>query len=87
MGDVITEECAKCKFPIHMLRSTQEFLRSSCQTFYCLSGHAQSYRPGKSDAEKLQEQLDAERRARQRAEQKIARERPEWLSLAHDGRS
>jgi len=39
--------------------------------FYCPNGHQQHY-TGKSEADKLREQLDAERRQRQRAEQSVA---------------
>lgn len=47
------------------------YLRNG-QSFYCTHGHSQVFKAGKTDAEKLQEQLNEERRMRQRAEQNVA---------------
>lgn len=51
--------------------SYETYLRNH-QTFYCVHGHKQHFTEGKSDLDKLRDQLEAERRARQRAEQNVA---------------
>lgn len=58
-----------------MSRDTYDTLKRSSQTFRCLWGHEQHFPLGKSEAEKLQDELDRERRRRQSAEQNI-----EWES-------
>jgi hypothetical protein len=53
---------------------TEEFVRERRKDhllWYCPNGHSQHY-SGKSEAEKLKEQLAEERRQRERAEQNIA---------------
>ena len=47
-------------------------MRQSSHEWQCIYGHKQHFAAGKSEAEKLREQLEAERRNRQRAEQNIA---------------
>lgn len=64
--------CCRCKEPMWMAQGTRDTYLRNHQTFYCPHGHPQHFVEGKSEAEKLREQLDAERRARQRAEQRIA---------------
>lgn len=60
-----------------MTRSSYETYLRNHQAFYCTHGHAQHFTEGKSEVQKLQEQLDAERRQRQRAEQRVAEARDE----------
>lgn len=55
-----------------MAQGTYDTYRRNNQTFYCTHGHPQCFTKGKSEAQKLQEQLDADRIARQRAEQRVA---------------
>jgi chromosome segregation ATPase len=64
--------CYHCKEPMWATQATKDTYLRNNQTFYCVHGHAQCYAKGKSETQKLQEQLDAERLARQRAEQRIA---------------
>lgn len=66
--------------------STVEVLRRTAQSFYCVHGHPQHYPHGPTQAEKLQKQLEKERRARQRAEQNVAYEakRAEALKRSRD---
>jgi hypothetical protein len=64
--------CWKCKERFGLDDATEATLRRSGANFCCPWGHQAHFPAGKTEAEKLQEQLDAERRQRQRAEQKIA---------------
>lgn len=64
--------CCQCKEPMWMTQSSYDTYRRSHQIFYCTHGHQQVFSKGKSEADKLREQLDAERLARQRAEQRVA---------------
>ena len=50
-------------------QATYETYYRNHQTFYCIHGHGQCYVEGKTEAQKLKEQLEEERRARQRIEQ------------------
>lgn len=72
---LITETCCNCGMLYAMTEAFQsekiEARGSRDETFYCPAGHAQSY-TGKTAAQKLREQLETERQARQRAEQRIA---------------
>lgn len=67
-------ECYRCKEPMWMTRASYETYQRNHQTFYCTHGHPQVFAEGKSEAQKLKDQLEAERRQRQRAEQSIAYE-------------
>lgn len=68
------ENCCKCGTEFGMsdaiYRAAQE--RREGFLFYCPNGHPQHYVTGKSKEQQLAEQLEAERLARQRAEQRIA---------------
>lgn len=66
--------CFRCKEPMWMARGTYETYRRNHQTFYCSHGHPQVFAEGKTEEQKLRDQLDEERRNRQRAEQAVARE-------------
>ena len=55
-----------------MTKETYSVLKSSAATFYCVHGHTRWFPPGKSEEDKLREELEAERRQRQRAEQSVA---------------
>lgn len=64
--------CCRCGESIWMTAATHQTYKRSSQTFFCVHGHQQHFPQGKSEAEKLQAELDNERRARQLAEQRIA---------------
>lgn len=68
---LITETCSACGVLYAMPESLQKERLADKRTFYCPNGHPQTY-IGKSEAQKLRETVDEERRARQRAEQRIA---------------
>lgn len=68
-------DCLTCKTGIWMDQAVYETYLQTCADFCCVHGHRQHFTRGKSDAQKLQEQLDQERRARQRAEQDSAYQR------------
>jgi hypothetical protein len=56
--------CYHCKEPMWMTQGTYETYLRNGQTFSCPHGHKQMFAKGKTDAQKLQEQLDEERRQR-----------------------
>lgn len=64
--------CAKCKEPMWMTAEAEKIYRRNHGTFYCTHGHPNYWPEGKTEADKLRDQLEAERRLRQRAEQKVA---------------
>jgi DNA repair exonuclease SbcCD ATPase subunit len=55
-----------------MTKETQRVFIQSSATFYCVHGHPRHWPQGKSEEQKLREQLEAERRERARAQQNIA---------------
>lgn len=76
------EECCNCgmifAMPVSFKNDRLE-RRKNDMTFYCPRGHAQHY-TGKSREQKLREELDAERRRRESAEQNIAFEQDQRRS-------
>ena len=52
-------------------QTTYDTLKRSSQTFRCPWGHEQHYPLGKSEKEKLQDELERERQRRQSAEQNV----------------
>lgn len=72
---LITETCCNCGMLFAMTQEFQDEKRAARgtgdQLFYCPRGHGQHY-TGKTEADKLREQLAEERRQRQRAEQNLA---------------
>jgi hypothetical protein len=67
--------CCQCNEVFWIQDETWAVLKRSSQTFHCPFGHDLHYPQGKTEAEKLREQLEAERRSRQRAEQRVAEAR------------
>jgi hypothetical protein len=63
--------CFRCKEPFWVSNETYQVLKRSSVNFWCPFGHQQHFVPGKTEAQKLQEELDAERRRRQSAEQNV----------------
>ena len=76
-------KCCQCREVFWIGDETYQVLRRSGQDFHCPFGHQQHFSPGKTDIEILREQLDEERRQRQRAEQRVAEARDE---AAHERR-
>ena len=68
------QECCNCGITFGVLKSWNDRLVQSRQKFYCPNGHAQSY-TGKSEAQKLQERLDAAMREKENAERDAAWQR------------
>jgi hypothetical protein len=64
--------CWKCEEPMRFQAGRIEHAQKSNTPLYCPFGHANYWQVGKTDAEKLQDELEAERRRRQSAEQNIA---------------
>lgn len=65
-------KCWKCEEPMAFRSGRIEHARKSHTPLHCPFGHANYWNLGKSEKEKLQEQLDDERRRRQRLEQRVA---------------
>lgn len=78
---LVTEECCSCHVLFAITDDFQRARRRDKATFYCPNGHAQSY-AGKTEEQKLREQLDEERRKRQSAEQ----DRAYWSDEAKEQR-
>lgn len=55
--EFILEECCNCGTPFMIPKRMQRVLINNHETFYCPSGHPQSY-CGKTEAQKLKEKLD-----------------------------
>jgi DNA repair exonuclease SbcCD ATPase subunit len=67
---LITETCSGCGILYAMPEEFQKERLADKRAFYCPNGHQQNY-TGKSETQKLREQLDEERRQRQHAQQQI----------------
>jgi hypothetical protein len=76
-----TETCCECGVLFAVAKELRDELLRSKRWFYCPNGHEQHY-TGKTEAQKLKEQLEAERRERQRAEQRVAM----WQDDAREAR-
>lgn len=50
--------CPECRVPFAITTDHQSSLRQKRETFYCPNGHTQWY-PGKTDAEKIREEMQA----------------------------
>lgn len=74
MSDYVTISCYRCGERFGLARDSHAHLSRSSQLFWCPNGHQQHFPLGPTEAQKLQEQLDAERRRAQRAEQRVAQE-------------
>lgn len=84
MAELYVWKCGQCGSVQAMTRETNRVLRQSSQTFYCVHGHQRHYPQGPTQEQKLRDQLDAERRRAERAEQRIAEKADE---TAHAWRS
>lgn len=82
--ELVTETCCNCGILFAMTADLQRKLRDEKPgtTFYCPVGHGQHY-TNQSEAQKLKEQLDAQRRRAERAEQAVARE-ADWRREAEE---
>lgn len=59
--EFVTEECCSCGIPFAMTKDFQRRRLNDHKLFYCPSGHSQHY-TGKSEAQKLREQLEKTQR-------------------------
>lgn len=69
--NLISEVCGMCGILFAIDGQFQRDRLADKARFYCPNGHGISY-AGKSETQKLKEQLEEERRQRQRAEQNVA---------------
>lgn len=72
MPQFVSVECCRCGEVFGIDGATHAVLKRSSKGFNCPFGHPLHYPQGKSKEEKLQEELDRERRRRQSAEQNVA---------------
>jgi len=84
MTEFVKEICCwkECKVAFGIEAEMNAQLRRNGNWFFCPNGHQQQYTQGKSAEQKLREQLEAERLARQRAEQNSAM----WQDDAREAR-
>lgn len=61
----VTEDCNICDAVYGLEQNFKEKRVKDGKTFYCPNGHATHYTQGKTEEQKLREQLDAERRAKE----------------------
>lgn len=71
----VMEECCNCGIPFMMPSYHQKRLINSQEQFYCPNGHPQHY-CGKTDAQKIQEKLDEEKRNRAAEKERLEKQ---WL--------
>jgi hypothetical protein len=74
MTDFVSIKCVRCEERFGMTEERYNVAKRTEQTFHCPNGHPQHFPLGPTKAEKLEKELQAERRARQRAEQNVAYE-------------
>ena len=86
MTNMVSIACCECNAPIYMPSGWEAYFRSSQVAFYCINGHRQSFSKQPSEAQLLKKQLDAERQARQRAEQRIAEKADEVTAAREEAR-
>lgn len=76
-----TETCCNCGIPFAMESDFQRRRRNDHETFWCPAGHAQHY-TGKSEEQRLHEQLEATRRRLENAQLNVDRARFEREAIA-----
>ncbi len=74
--DLVTETCYSCGILFAMPADHKQRLLKNRNSFYCPNGHAQQY-TGKTEAEKLREQLEAKDRELERERSRTAAARAE----------
>lgn len=73
--ELVTETCCNCGVPFALPRSLrEECLKDHDKRFYCPNGHNMVY-TGKTEEQRLREQLDASRRRASMAEEASRRNR------------
>lgn len=73
---LITEDCISCGVIFALPESLQKRLVQTRRTFYCPNGHSMSY-TGKTDAEKLKEELERKERELARRQAQLDQARAE----------
>lgn len=68
---LITETCYSCGILFAMTKEFRDERLKDRRSFWCPNGHSQAY-VGRTEAQKLKEQLEEERRQRQSAQQRVA---------------
>lgn len=71
MADFITITCHVCSERFGLSQDTYGVLKRSGRVFCCPFGHEAVFAAGKTEAQKLREELERERRDRQRAAQQV----------------
>lgn len=78
-----TSKCWKCQEPMAFQAGRIDHARKSESPLHCPFGHPNYWKLGKTESDKLRDQLDEERRQRQQAEQAVARE-ADWRREAEE---
>lgn len=81
VAEFYVEECCECGVPFGMTTATHSFYRNhsaaapgATKNFYCPNGHAQHY-AGKTEEQKLREQLASERERNENSERFLREQR------------
>lgn len=82
MNKLVVETCCTCSMQFAMPQSFQQQRKDDHKSFYCPHGHAQSY-TGKTEAERLREELDRTTRRLDSANAEIVQNRE---TLEHQAR-
>jgi hypothetical protein len=69
---LVTEVCCSCGLRFAFPASFQKQRKEDRRTFHCPNGHSQSY-TGKTEAEKLREELESEKRRHEYASAEVER--------------
>lgn len=70
---MITVTCVRCKMEFGLSDHFYKTAKQTEQEFWCPAGHGQHFVLGKTEAEKLRDEVEALRRERDRARQQVAR--------------
>lgn len=69
--EFVMEECYKCGIPFMFPNYQKKRLVASQELFYCPNGHPQHY-CGKTEAQKLKDELELQKQQHQRAQQQLS---------------
>lgn len=68
-----TATCCACSMLFAVPKDFNRRRREDSKSFYCPAGHAQHYKPGGSEADRLKRDLERERQVREAAESRAGK--------------
>lgn len=86
VSTLAVETCCNCGMRFAMPAAYQAKRRNDHGSFHCPAGHSQHY-PGKSDAEKLRDELTGERARLDQAKAQLERQRAQLQHAEHSIRA